>query len=148
MNINEFISNALAANRATTLANSPQLALGEAILKLEAIPDKEKPIKYDFGEYPESPRSWRGSYNELAIGYGTTAVTAAWLLYELKSAIGKEYIGYKGGEFIMNKRTPLWVANCGESGISGYKGKDYPSVGVIDISDGDTVTIITDVTEF
>lgn len=38
------------------------------------------------------------------------------LLTELKSAIGKEYTGWKGGEFRMDENTPVWVANSGNSG--------------------------------
>ena len=34
----------------------------------------------------------------------------------LKECIGKEFYGYKGGTFRMNKHTPVWVANYGRSG--------------------------------
>jgi hypothetical protein len=61
--------------------------------------------------------SWRGIYAELAIGFSSEGNIKVIDFYNmLKEAIGKEFTGYKGGEFIMGKATPVWVANYGNSG--------------------------------
>jgi hypothetical protein len=70
MDLQTYLNNALAASRQATLANSDQLTLGELILKLEPIVEKqgedEATVRYDF-EYlfPNDIDSWRGSYSNL-----------------------------------------------------------------------------------
>jgi hypothetical protein len=127
MNMQEYIENAVKAARQATLAESDQLTLGELILKLEAIAeknrgkeDKDLPlIGFDF-EYlfPTKLDSWRGSYAELALNFKTDGdrLNINKFLGICKDAIGATFYGYKGGEFIMNKHTPIWVANYGNSG--------------------------------
>ena len=126
----------LREQRNRTFASSAQLTLGQIIEKLEKCGlthgDKNEPkqVDYDFGTaVPTSLDSWRGNYSELALGYKLsgydnndehfTQTTAETLLSELKSAIGKEFTGWKGGEFVMNEDTPVWVANSGNSGNTG-----------------------------
>ena len=109
---------------------SPQLLLGELILKLEAVntPRKdgsEKEVRFDFGYFtPTIIDSWRGSYNELALGYSETEkdITVGELIKMLEKAIGKTYTGFKGGEFVMGRNTPIWVSNYGESSFTGIIG--------------------------
>lgn len=48
--------------------------------------------------------------------------------------IGKTFTGYKGGDFEMSRRTPVWVANYGNAGNTGI-------VGIHD--DGYSVIILT-----
>lgn len=136
MNLHDYLVNACLAKRAKTLSESPQLTLGELILKLKNILDKntisnpgeEEPwVCYDFGTaIPTTLASWRGIYSELALGYQLTGYDThtnhgvqkkllSSLLSELEGAIGSEYIGWKGGTFIMNKNTPVWVDNPGNS---------------------------------
>jgi len=50
------------------------------------------------------------------------------LLEMLRDSIGKTMEGYKGGNFLIGKTTPVWVANYGDSG--GYIGDDQAVVGV------------------
>ena len=117
-----MIFNAMKAKRADDMLTSPQLTLGELILKLEAIPDKKLPVIFDGKKYyPTGIDSWRGSYCELAINYSTTSchMTVEGFLDILRDTIGKTLVGYKGGDFIMGKTTPVWVANYGES--QGFK---------------------------
>lgn len=58
------------ASRAKEMLTSPQLTLGELILKLEAVKYKALPIVFDDGKYkPTGLGSWRGSYRELSICY-------------------------------------------------------------------------------
>lgn len=45
-----------------------------------------------------------------------------------KETVGKTFTGWKGGDFVMGKNTPLWVANAGDvgsTGIVGFKDNDY-----------------------
>lgn len=54
------------------------------------------------------------------------------LIEMLEGALGKQFTGWKGGEFTMHRDTPMWVANPG----NGY------STGVVGICDCDHMTII------
>lgn len=106
---------------------SPQLSLGQLIAEIEKYDLKlkkgnSKSIYFDFGSaVPTTLDSWRGVYAELALGYKLTGYdseerfypTAEDLLTELKQAIGKEFYGWKGGEFTMDENTPVWVDNPG-----------------------------------
>jgi len=121
--------------RSDSLKNSPQLLLGEMIAKLEAMPLKkesgeDKTVRFSF-EYlfPTGLTSWRGSYDELSLEFTSSDFndkekppTAEAFLKMLKEALGKTYTGYKGGDFVMGKSTPIWVANYGNSGNTGVVG--------------------------
>lgn len=51
-----------------------------------------------------------------------------------ESAVGKTFYGYKGGEYVMGRETPVWVANYREAG----------STAIVDIIDhGWRITIET-----
>jgi hypothetical protein len=156
MDMQEYIDNACAAARQKTLADSDQLTLGEIILKLEPIvkdqeiiisndnQTEEALVVYDF-EYlfPTMIDSWRGSYSELALNFScyedSKPMTVSEFLELLKKTVGKEFTGYKGGEYIMSKHTPIWVAQCGNSG----------NTAVVEIVDnGYEVVLITGYREF
>jgi hypothetical protein len=55
--------------------------------------------------------SYRGYYEDLAVTVAGTG--APWnlgkLLRELRAAQGKTFTGYKGGEYVMTRVTPVWV---------------------------------------
>lgn len=69
-NLQQTINNMMKAERAGEMLNSVQLTIGEIILKLEAVTNKELPIYFDNKKYrPTGLDSWRGSYCELAIQY-------------------------------------------------------------------------------
>lgn len=138
------------------IGDCTQLNLGELIQKLEKCEltwreEKEpKNVCFDFGTaIPTTLDSWRGSYDELALGYKLSGydnndehfskTTAEALLNELKSAIGKEFTGWKGGEFHMNKSTRVWVANPGNAGNTGI-------VEVVD--DGCRIILLTSYCEY
>lgn len=142
MDFQTLFDNAVAAARAEELKNSPQLLLGEIILKLEMVKDKTKPLFIDImDKKPMGVDSWRGRYNELAIqtesfgSYNTDEVEYAseygdsykqkrigkespnvqeWIGV-LKEAVGKTFTGYKGGDFTMSKNTPVYLAEYGKS---------------------------------
>lgn len=118
MDLQDTINAYMAQARKESLANSDQLTLGELILKLDAIPNKEASLVFDFGYfYPTCVDSWRGAYEELALNYQDTgsSLNVHEFLVVLKQAIGDTFTGYKGGDFKMNKHTPLWVSNYGHS---------------------------------
>ena len=140
------LDNAVAAQRNEELKNSPQLLLGELILKLEAVEDKSKPLYIDImDKRPMGIGSWRSSYCELAIrteefgSYKTDEVekeyNGGYIQYKtksigkknptvdewikvLKKTVGKTFEGYKGGDFVMGKNTPVWLAEYGNSSFS------------------------------
>lgn len=121
------LENAVKASRKDTFDSSDQLTLGELILKFEPILEKQKERKeeavvvYDFGYlFPTDIGSWRGSYSELALNYVASAgnesqKTVTEFIEMLKETVGKTLTGYKGGDFVMTKNTPVWVSNYGEA---------------------------------
>lgn len=139
MDLQTMLNNAVQAKRNEDMKTSEQLTLGELILKLEATTAYQKfeeakekykddgpDVMFDFEYiYPTGVSSWRGSYCELAIEFDykdwsdhkyEKKLNVREFVELLKSTIGKEFTGYKGGEFVMGKNTPVWVANYGNSG--------------------------------
>lgn len=128
MDIQDYLTAKVSQMRAEELKHLPVITLGELIAKLEAIPlkhhrdfdnsDDDVKVIFDFpDQYPTILDSWRGVYAELAMGYcDNEEKLLKDLLADCKSAVGKEFSGYKGGEFVMGKSTPIWVANYGDSG--------------------------------
>ena len=73
-------------------------------------------VYYDWASaVPSGLGSYRGYYEHLALGYtnedGTMKVGE--LLALLKEAVGKTYTGWKGGQFKMTRKTPVWIGNSG-----------------------------------
>lgn len=149
MDLQKIIENEVKSQRAEKLKSSPQMTLGEMIAIIEPIAknqegiikkyNHEANVEFDFEyAYPTGLSSWRGSYAELAlnfsfVGYGVEGFTkdekfepkemlVSKFLELLKSALGKTYTGWKGGDFVMGKTTPIWVANDGNSGNTGVVG--------------------------
>ena len=149
MNIAD-IHEAVKKQREERFNNSNQLSLWGLINEIEKCGvEREngeiKSVCFDFGSaVPTDLDSWRGSYDELALGYMLSGYdnksehfaerNAKDLLTHLREAIGKEYTGWKGGDFTMSKKTPIWVSNSGNSGNTAV-------VGVLD--DGWRLVIIT-----
>ena len=122
MDLKTFLTGALDAQRSKEFANSDQLSLGEIISKCEPLaPDSADSPEVIFGfehAYPTALDSWRGIYSELALGFSCEGMppTLDHFIETLKSAIGETFTGYKGGSFTMSEKTPVWVANYGNSG--------------------------------
>lgn len=182
MDFQTMLDNAVQAERQKELKNSPQLLLGELILKLESVKNKEIPLFIDImDKRPKGIASWRGSYCELAIqtedfgnyngdkvtykseygdsyediNIGKENPTVAEWIDVLKEAIGKTFVGYKGGDFLMSKNTPVWLAELGSSSfkindeeIDEKDYNNYKSVYFIDIKElDDKVYLITKINE-
>jgi hypothetical protein len=146
MDLQAIVDIMMAANREERMKTSPQLSLGEIILKLENITDDTKPVVFDFGHRPTGFGSWRGSYCELALGHAQApaALTTAQLLHAAKEVNGKTLEGYKGGDFYMSRRTPVWVANYGECRVHDtYKGNEAKEpIAITDIKETDEFVVI------
>lgn len=91
--------------------------------------DQSERVEFDFcGFGPDGLHSYRGYYNHLAIGYRKTTwrdgedMTVGQLREKLEAAVGKTFEGYKGGDFTMNPKTPVWVADSDEAGGTGIVG--------------------------
>jgi len=157
MNTQEHFDAVIKQARNKTFSESPQITLGEIIEQLEGCElknskDEFKSVEFDFvGAVPTNLDSWRGSYDELALGFklsgydnndehfANTDVDS--LLKELKSAFegDKTYCGWKGGDYIMTEKTPVWVANSGNAGNTAI-------IGVVD--DGWRILLMTAYCEF
>ena len=87
-----------------------QMTLGKMIQALRSLP-ADMPI-HGLGEL----HSYRGYYNELAFEPSPEQETASSLLKRCVDAVGQVFMGYKGGYFMMNKDTPLWISPYGHSG--------------------------------
>lgn len=92
------------------------LTLGGLIKQLAALPPS-LPVKFDWnGEYPSRERSYRGYYSDLALDWRESPTDVEGLLSMCQGALDSTYEGYKGGDFVMDERTPLWAAPYGSSG--------------------------------
>lgn len=139
--------------REERMKTSPQLMLCELIYALKQFPNQDALVFFDDHNFvPSNIDSWRGSYDELAFEWvdlrykSLTPMTVKFLLKLLQNAIGKTFTGYKGGEFVMGKNTPLWVANysCSE----GWKGGTQAVVGVGSCDDNSIFEILTEEMEY
>ena len=89
------------------------LTLGAAIRELSEIAPSTK-ATFDILGTPGKVASYRGYYSDLAFRTNMEPVTVGDVLAELKSALGKTFEGYKGGDYLMTEGTPLWVSEHGE----------------------------------
>ncbi len=141
--LQSIITNYTQRERQEQFKTSSQLSLGEIILKLEGIKNKKLPVIFDVEQYyPVGISSWRGSYHELALEYEKNGEPMLLEDFEkmLKQMIGKTLMGYKGGNFLMGKTTPVWVANYGE--CKGFRIDDYKDTAVIDVLESENKVII------
>ena len=104
------ISKDAAAERAERM-----MTLGRLIEILEDSPAEALVVIWDkktfaghTKEYPGDEDSYRGYYEDLAFERSDTPITVKEFLRVCERAMGREYEGYKGGDFIMHQNTPLW----------------------------------------
>lgn len=90
-----------------------QLTLGGLIAALEAMPDGVDVANLFY------PHSYRGYYCDLALERAEGTRPAAGLLADCRAAMGETFQGWKGGDYMMGKTTPLWVSEEGTA--SGLK---------------------------
>ena len=87
-----------------------QMTLGKLISALEAMPSDAEVANL------RDAHSYRGYYSDLAFEKSDDTRPAADLLAECRAAMDKVFEGYKGGDFAMTERTPVWVAHYGDCG--------------------------------
>lgn len=86
------------------------MTLGKLIDALASIPpDKEID---GFGDQ----HSYRGYYSDLAFELTGEKMPASKGLELAWACMGETFEGYKGGEYVMHRDTPIWIANYGRSG--------------------------------
>jgi hypothetical protein len=92
------------------------LTLGQLIQRLEPMPGI-RPILTVDGHGIEGLGSYRGYYSDMALHPTEGLVwNAGQLLRECQRVVDTELTGYKGGEFLMERDTPLWLAGYGRLG--------------------------------
>jgi len=88
-----------------------QMTLGGLMATLEAMPAESVVANL------RNPHSYRGYYIDLAFERGDGSVLASDLLTMCKERVRDQtFEGYKGGEFVMGLRTPVWIAKYGCTG--------------------------------
>lgn len=93
-----------------------QMTLGGIIDLLQKMPEDFE--LEGFG----NPHSYRGYYCDLAFEKIEGTVNASDAIRICKEAMGEVFTGYKGGDYMMGRLTPIWVADygcCGEK-IMGF----------------------------
>lgn len=89
-----------------------QMTLGKLIDRLKGLP-AEMPI-----QGIASPHSYRGYYSDLAFeGMAGATIPVSSALRIAQDCMGEVFEGYKGGDFLMGRNTPIWVANYGCCGL-------------------------------
>lgn len=102
------------------------LTLGGAIKALEAL-EPTMMLQTSEGGGVGDVASYRGYYSDLAFEPAAAPTTVGVVLDDLRKALGAEFMGYKGGDFLMGADTPLWVSPFGCSGgpaVVGIEAKD------------------------
>lgn len=102
-----------------TKAAEATWTLGQLIERLEAF-SPNLPVEFRGcglnGESPCDLDSWRGVYSDLALGHHRTdrPVTVGDLRAHCADADGRTFEGCKGGDYQMDRSTPVWVDNYSE----------------------------------
>ncbi len=86
------------------------MTLGDLIKWLE-VQDQDLIVKDGFS----SPHSDRGDYSELAFTPENESKISD-MLANAKSAVGKTFLGWKGGDFEMGEHTPVYIGEYGSCG--------------------------------
>jgi hypothetical protein len=87
-----------------------QMTLGKMIAALEKMPADA------MIDGIRHPHSYRGYYSDLAFERAKGKTSVADALAMCKGAMGQDFTGYKGGDYVMGALTPLWMAYYGSTG--------------------------------
>lgn len=93
------------------------LTLGGLIDVLKVAPRGTK-VRFDHGSGVGEAHSYRGYYSDLSFEGDSEPKSAAELLTRTQDALGSTFEGYKGGDFVMQRDTPLWNAPYGCCGLA------------------------------
>ena len=113
-------------NELEKVKSGKEYNLGNLIDDLEEYKNEFLEVKFEDGSIPTEFDSWRGSYCELALGYEEKGTCHSPSLYrKAYNANNSIFEGYKGGDFTMDRNTPIHQANYGKSGVEDNNGKYY-----------------------
>lgn len=87
--------------------------LGTLIETLERMPADAR-VRFDSDVPVGALASYRGYYEQLALGTANTEPTVAAVLEDARAADGGTFQGYKGGDFVMGRHTAVWADNIGD----------------------------------
>jgi len=90
--------------------STTQMNLGKLIDRLEQLPQGLEM------EAITSAYSYRGYYCDLAFEPADGKMMVKDVLTLAKAALGEVFTGYKGGDYMMDADTPVWLSNYGECG--------------------------------
>lgn len=145
MNLQSFIDR---MNEESKIISGKEYNLGNLIEDLKKYKDDFLEIEFDNGTIPTDFDSWRGSYCELALGYKFEGICHTTDIFRKAfNANGSIFVGYKGGEFIMDLDTPIHQANYGECAVYTKKEQDQGQKKIIGIKKEDNKIIIITRTE-
>ena len=131
MDMQAFIDSMSASMRDTR--SDYHLTLGALIDTLSNLSPENTVSFYD-GTFPGDEISYRGYYCDLAFEPTSESKTVGQLLQQCQKALGATYEGYKGGDYVMNEKTPLWKDSYGQC----------ENIGIIAIvPNGDNWTLVT-----
>lgn len=88
------------------------MTAGQLIAMLEEYP-KESVVAFTV----KKPHSYRGYYERLAFEFDWQICSVEKMIGTIRSALGRTYTGYKGGEYYMNEDSDVYLAKygcCGE----------------------------------
>lgn len=149
MNIEELFLQQMVngINEREKIRSGKEYNLGNFIKDLEKYKNEFLEVEFDNGFIPTEFNSWRGSYCELALGYKKKGIIHNPELYRKAfNANNSIFVGYKGGDFLMDLDTPIHQANYGDVGIIEEKG--YPERKIVGLKKkNDKLIIITRVEE-
>lgn len=72
--------------------------------------DSLEGVGKDKNVYPGEEMSYRGYYCDLAFEPSDKPKTVEEFATQVGNALGRTYEGYKGGDFRMEDKTPLWIS--------------------------------------
>lgn len=134
-------------NEKNRIYEGKEYNLGNLIDDLEEYRGEIDHIEFDDGSIPTDFESWRGVYNCLALGYkdeGNAFAGSIWR--KAYNANGSIFVGYKGGDFEMDRDTPIYQANYGETGV--HVEETYVEKKIVGVKkENDKVVIMTRIIE-
>ena len=102
---------------------SGKLTIGSLFDKLRQANDLFLPVCFDNGRSVDGGDSYRGSYRQFALHPGNEMSPVRDVEEMLQAAIGRTFGGWHGGEYAMDRDTPVWMAEhgcCGDK-ITGVR---------------------------
>ena len=140
MGIQEIMDKFCEGEMYKRVATGQNMSIKGLIDALDGVKDKTAKVYIHDGRGVCTIESYRGFYSDLSIVPSETPIgsrqkeyTVKDLLDRLKSSIGEEFTGYKGGEFVMQNHTPVWVSEYGCADGLAVKG--------VEVKDGKVVIL-------